>query len=253
MLKLIKRQLIRGVTSLCGMRQYHLIPEWKFADYIFAKHLKVLFDKYDIKVVVDVGGNLGQYATFLREDVQFKGRILTIEPSSSHANALREKFTKDEKWSLVQCALGSEPGRGQLNVAKSPGLDSLLTARTDALPNYWKEGDVVSAEEVSLRTLDEVLSENSINPELVPVYLKIDTQGYDIQVLKGASRSLPGIRALQTEASVIPIYKDMPSHMETLNVLSNSRFTLSAMFPVTHDRASRIIEYDCVAVNDRYA
>jgi hypothetical protein len=66
--------------------------------------------------------------------------------------------------------------------------------------------------------------------------LKIDTQGYDLEVLKGAENTLQSIRALQLEASVRPIYEGMPGFREVLDYLMSRGFALSAMslcwFPI---------------------
>jgi hypothetical protein len=78
--------------------------------------------------------------------------------------------------------------------------------------------------------------------------LKLDTQGFDLEVLKGARKVLPQFKALQTEASVIPIYQGMPSHLDTMSALTALGLHLSGMFPVKCDDALRLVEYDCVFV-----
>lgn len=81
------------------------------------------------------------------------------------------------------------------------------------------------------------------------IYLKIDTQGYDREVLKGASDSLDRISAIQTEMSVTAIYDGMPGYIEMLNFLGNKNFVPSGFFPVNPKPALQLIEFDCCLVN----
>ena len=75
------------------------------------------------------------------------------------------------------------------------------------------------------------------------------TQGFDIEVLRGAGDSLPGVKALQTEASVIGIYKGMPQYMDTIRYLEERGFDITGLYPVSRDSALRLVEFDCVMIN----
>jgi len=83
-------------------------------------------------------------------------------------------------------------------------------------------------------------------------YLKLDTQGFDLEVLKGANEFLRTIRALQTEVAVQTIYKGMPNYEEMLPSLGKHGFSWSNSFPVSHDPALGLIEFDCIAINKKY-
>jgi hypothetical protein len=72
-------------------------------------------------------------------------------------------------------------------------------------------------------------------------------------VLRGAERSLLEVRALQTEASVVGIYKGMPGYMETIDHLTERGFDITGMYPVSRDSALRLLEFDCVMINRRFA
>jgi len=80
-------------------------------------------------------------------------------------------------------------------------------------------------------------------------YLKIDTQGFDIEVLRGAGASLPAVKALQTEASIIGLYKGMPPYMDTLRYLDERGFDITGLYPVSRDSTLRLVEFDCVMIN----
>lgn len=89
-------------------------------------------------------------------------------------------------------------------------------------------------------------------PQLVDVsasriYLKMDTQGFDLEVFAGASAVLDRIAGLQAEVAFQQIYDDVPDYHEALRTFEAQGFAVTGMFPVKRDRKSlRMIEMDCV-------
>jgi hypothetical protein len=101
-------------------------------------------------------------------------------------------------------------------------------------------------EEVAVRRLDDLVAEGlHVGPG--GVWLKLDTQGWDLEVLRGAGRTLAWISGLQIELSALPIYEGSPDYLTVLNELRRLGFGIVALVPVTHDTAGRVIEFDCVA------
>ena len=80
------------------------------------------------------------------------------------------------------------------------------------------------------------------------VYLKMDTQGWDLEVLAGASGCLERIQAFQSEVAMHPIYDGMPALHESLSRFQDLGFGVSGLFPVSLDSNLEVIEFDCVAV-----
>ena len=67
-----------------------------------------------------------------------------------------------------------------------------------------------------------------------------------------AGRLLPSVAALQTEVSVLPIYRQMPNWLTSLQTLKEHSFDVTALFPVSQDPGLRVVEFDCVAVNSAF-
>ena len=85
--------------------------------------------------------------------------------------------------------------------------------------------------------------------------LKMDTQGWDLEVLKGAERSLQRIRAVQTEVSVRPLYEGAPDRVPTMAGLKERGFVFAGMVPVSYRETAEagadplaVLECDYVAV-----
>jgi FkbM family methyltransferase len=239
----IKRSVARAASGM----GYEVIPKWRFDRQPLARHLRKLFQRQKIDCVVDVGGNLGQFRDLLRHEVGFDGWILTYEPVAKYISHLRDRAAGDASWRIYPYALGSEKQEALIHVTHSPGLNSFLAPRTDDL-DFWKREAVVAQERVSINRLDDVFPPLQRELGICSPFLKLDTQGFDLEVVKGAAGVLQFFNAIQTEASVIPIYHGMPTHLETLTDLSSRGYQLSGMFPVTHDDELRLVEYDCVLV-----
>ena len=188
----------------------------------------------------------------LRDKVGFHGQILSFEPVSHVYRALVERAKADPHWSVFPFALGSAPGSAQINVTKAPLRNSLLPPRNDVVTQFWSEDAVTGLETVNIQTIDHVLSEQGIDCSSRGIYLKLDTQGFDLEVARGAAASLTRIRALQLEASIRPIYHGMPSYQEAIAFMNEAGFEISGMFKITSDERLRIVEFDCVMVNNRY-
>jgi hypothetical protein len=96
--------------------------------------------------------------------------------------------------------------------------------------------------------MDAVFEQSLAGLKRPQPYLKLDTQGYDLEVLAGAEKALGQIAALQTELSVKAVYEQMPYYLDTIARLEQMGFEITGLFPIARDNALRVIEFDCVMV-----
>jgi hypothetical protein len=128
-------------------------------------------------------------------------------------------------------------------------FSSFLNPTHDNTELFTKSNSVARQESVEVDTLNCVIPHIYIKDNPSNIYLKIDTQGYDREVLNGASEFLHRIVALQTEMSVTAIYDGMTGYIEMLKYLNDKHFIASGFFPVNSKPALRLIEFDCCLVN----
>ncbi|AOU99395.1 hypothetical protein BI364_16985 [Acidihalobacter yilgarnensis] len=240
------KRTAEGIIARMG---YRLIPEWQLKDADYARHLEALFDLLDIRCVLDVGANKGQYRDFLRRRVGYEGLILSFEPVHELASALSTRAREDEQWEVFEFALGEADTEQTLNVMATSVFSSFLEPDHSVVQDFAADNVLDHKENVGVKRLDTFMAEMSGTREFGNTYLKMDTQGYDLNVLRGARESLRNIRALQSEVSVLGIYTGMPGYMESIEAIRESGFDVTGLFPVTRDDAMRVIEFDCVAVN----
>ena len=238
------------LSSALRTRGWVAFPEWRLPRWPAEQHLKKVFAAYNIDCVFDVGANTGQFRDLLREDVQYAGPIQSFEPVSGNIATLRERARSDPAWRIWPWALGRETQTQTINIYSSPGLSSLLEPDLDAMHKLLPRSDtqITGSEQVSVRRLDEVFAEVTAGLSFKNIFMKLDTQGYDLDVIAGAGRALAKVSALQTELSILPIYQTIPDYKVALQTLAAEGFEISGIFPVTHDHSLRLVEMDCVMV-----
>ena len=201
-----------------------------------------LFDAFEINKVLDVGASKGQYGSWLRK-AGFKGRIISYEPVKQAHKLLVKRSRKDNNWIVPPpTALGDEKGRKEINVSQNLASSSFLDVSGTHLKSAQRAG-YVSAETVDIRRLDAVAAEH-LEPD-DRLFLKIDVQGYEDRVLKGAEGILPVILGIQVELSSVPLYKDQVLFNEAVNDLLKRGFELYELIPGLRDKKSgRLYQFD---------
>jgi len=160
------------------------------------------FMQFDIDCVLDVGANIGQTGTELRS-LGYRGHIASFEPQSKECEILRSIAAKDHSWSVFQFGLGSESGLKTLNISGKGPSSSFLDLSDEALSSN-PDLKYVDTEQVRTHRLDDVFEQ--VTKGHKRVYLKIDTQGFESEVLEGASGVIDRVLGVQLEISLIPQY-----------------------------------------------
>jgi FkbM family methyltransferase len=213
----------------------------------YAGALKQILNSRNINCIIDVGANRGQFALLTRK-LGYRGRIVSIEPGLEAFKVLESLAEADKDWLVLRMALGSKPGKVKLHVTSSDDLSSLLPPAACASVYFPEASQVVRVEEVSMSTLSLLFDELVKGISDPCVFLKIDTQGYDFEVLKGAESILPKISALQIEVAFVPLYEGVPSWHEIILWCESHRFRLHGLFPVLYDPSGYLVEADAIFV-----
>jgi FkbM family methyltransferase len=180
-----------------------------------------LLEHHKIDVVLDVGANIGQFATSLRTELAYSGRILSFEPLTSALAELQLRAARDSLWDVYGYALGRTASMQQIHVAQnsvSSSLLKMLPAHESAVP----ESHYVDSEEIEVRTLDTIF--DGLGCDGRQILLKIDTQGYEAEVLDGSRESLSQIALVQIEMSLSPLYEGQPLFPEMLELMLSLGF-----------------------------
>lgn len=239
------KRVVEGIAGLAGL---DLVPKWRAPTLAMAQKLSMLFNHLAISSVIDIGANKGQYRNFLRNEVGFKGAIFSFEPDPSLSDALtRRAAAEDAKWRVFPFALGAADGTQLFNRMGDSQFNSFHEPNPEQPAHVRMSNRVVSTVPVAVRALDQVAAELG---ELGRAYVKIDTQGFDLEVLKGGRNVIRSALALQTEVSLRPVYKGSPSFAESIAAFQMEGFAIADLFIVASDGYMRAVEFDCVMVRD---
>lgn len=184
------------------------------------KLIKKFYSKNKDKIIIfDVGANKGDYSgsaldVFVNRDV----RIEAFEPSQFTFGQLKERYGKNEKVGIHNLGLGDEAGVVNMYYDQAGSKRASLFKREQRL-----------AESIQLTTIDVFCSSNGITRIN---FLKLDVEGYEFKVLKGALTMLANqkIDFIQFEFGIFDIearifFKDFLSllneHYEFLRILSH--------------------------------
>ncbi len=175
-----------------------------------------------VDLVVDVGANQGQYAGELRRS-GYRGPIISLEPLAEAFEVLAAKSDGDTAWRAIRGAAGSREERLDLRVAGNSVSSSflpMLDRHLEAAPRSAEVG----LESVEVNTLDRLLF-----PDLersATSFIKIDTQGFEREVLAGADRMLDSgkVVGIEIELSLVALYEGAPLWAEMIDLLREQGF-----------------------------
>lgn len=192
--------------------------------------------------VIDVGANTGQFSVAASNEFHCAD-IYPIEPDPRTATKLRQNVPPLIAANIITKAVGERDGTIVFNVNADSQVSSILPLGHDrqrAFPNSV----VMQQISVPLTTLDSIFS---ATPLAKPILLKIDVQGYEDQVIAGASNFLDSVSWVVMEVSFARLYEGEQDFMSIIGLMSNHGFRF--VRPLNFHQAGKsldIIEMDAL-------
>jgi len=214
--------MLRGVLRRSGRE---VVPY--DAEHFFFLQRSRLMAARGINLVLDVGANTGQTGLELREQ-GYRGRIVSFEPLSGPFAELSRAAALDGNWEAVRTALGAEAGSAEINVSgwlPSSSLLPMCGRHVSMLP----QSQYVGTETVRIGRLDDLLPGLTRPGERI--LLKVDTQGFELAVLRGAAVSLRQIELVQLEVSFTDLYEGAPKYHDVMRHIDEQGFDLAGISP----------------------
>jgi FkbM family methyltransferase len=183
-----------------------------------------LFKKHDINCILDVGANIGLYAHAIRHSGYYE-EIISFEPLLDAFNKLEELSSKDQKWTAHNYGLGDFDGETQINIS-SDSVSSSLLDKTTEFDEMFPEMKNIKKESIKIRKLDTIYDDICSNKN---VFLKLDTQGFEKNIIDGGIKSIKKIKGIQLELSVKQLYDNEAIYVDMLKYMSSLGFELKAI------------------------
>jgi FkbM family methyltransferase len=207
--------------------------------------LRRFFSHFRVDCVLDVGANQGQYAKLLRENVGYRGAIVSFEPIPEIARALKRLAKDDPLWFIEELALTDNSGAAPFNVMSDSQFSS-LQAPSGTHPRAAGRWDIATKIIVKCSTVDVEMQRLREKINFSRPFLKMDTQGHDLKVFAGAAQSVATLVGLQSELSFVPLYEGAPTAETALSIYRRSGFVLTALVPNNEGHFPDLLEMDCI-------
>ncbi len=210
--------------------------------------LVALLKHHRIDAVLDVGANVGQYGQRLRE-WGYEGRIVSFEPLSSAHEQLLTQSASDAAWTVApRMAIGDIDGEIDIQVSSETDMSSILP-QSALMKEISPSSAIEATERVPIHRLDTVAKDYV--KEEGRAFLKVDTQGFEPQVLDGSEALLRRLVGVQLEMSLLPIYEGEHDYLTMIRRLAAAGFSLQLVLPGYFERKlGRMLEIDGVFVRE---
>ena len=165
-------------------------------------NLDELYKKYNLKIegVIHIGAHYGQeYDAYIKNNIKY---FIFFEPTKNSFNVLKQKFSNISNIILVNKALGNEIKEMEMYIETANRGQSSSLLKPKLHLKQFPHIQFNSKEIVSMITLD------SYNPDKKYNFINIDVQGYELEVFKGAKKTLENIDYIMTEVNKDEVYEN---------------------------------------------
>ncbi|NMB87349.1 MAG: FkbM family methyltransferase [Chloroflexi bacterium] len=234
------KRLLALLEDPGALRAWLSWPKFSFTAYRMCTRLA----RQDVRprTVLDVGANVGQFAVAAAHI--FPGvQVISFEPEPASFARLQGNIRRLPQVEAHALAVGDLPGQVEFHVnAYSPSSSILPLGEThrQAFP-FAREADLIRVTQVRL---DDFLAGREFRP---PVLMKIDVQGYEDHVLRGAARTLACSDYVLMETSFSPLYQGEQAFRQVLERMEALGFSfLRPLDFVDHPHTGEILQMDAL-------
>lgn len=217
------KEMIKTIINRLG---YDLVP-FTYQTHAIPRQKKIM-ESNQIDLVLDVGANIGNYGHKLFEMMDFNGKVISFEPMKKEFNILNDRCSSYPNWSAENIALGDFNGNSSINISENSVSSSLL----DILPDHTSSAPAskfIEKEDIRVVTLDQFFTVQNIKSS--SIFLKLDVQGFEMEVLKGAQANFDKIKMLHVELSLDELYKNGALFDDIYTYLRSVGFKLVGVEP----------------------
>lgn len=219
----------------------------RYPDLDIRRRFKII-EYCDINKIFDIGANTGQYALNMRQ-LGYDEKIISFEPLEDAFQVLEDISSNDKNWIINKYALGNEDIDSYINVAGNSQSSSIL----EMLPEHIKsapKSKYIAKQEIQIKKVDSIF--DNFYKEGDHIMMKIDTQGYEKNVIDGAEKSLDKIRVIQLEMSIVPLYENELLFVDMIKYLGNRGFQLYSLESGFTDQSTgKLLQVDGIFVNNK--
>jgi len=207
--------------------------------YACTEHVKLLKSIGGINTFIDIGSNRGQFALVARY-TNISSTIYSFEPQSEPASKYKMIFKADKNAILFQSAIGLKEEEKKMYISKRDDSSSILEIGANQT-TIFPGTQTSSAKLIKVAPLHRFLSKRDLVND---VFVKIDVQGFELEVLKGSVDLLEYFDYIYVECSFIELYEKQALADEVITFLNNYSFKLRGVYNMFYDKKGIAVQAD---------
>ena len=205
--------------------------------------LEELVKDLEVDTIIDVGSNKGQFILII--DKFFKNtKVLSFEPISELLEIQKNFFVNRKNIRFFNFGVGSINSKIILNITRQKDSSSIL--EIEKKDKLGKKFDIIEKRQIDIKKLEDVVNSEKLNGS---VLLKLDVQGYELEVLKGAVNILPKIKYIITEVAENQFYKNQVIENVIIKYLNDKNFKIMKFTNIFKIENTNYIQKDVLLVN----
>ena len=189
----------------------------------------------NIETVLDVGANVGLFAASIRKLLP-RAKIYAFEPVEACFEELSNRHSGDRLFRGFPYALGDRDGTAAFNVNDYTASSSMLAMAPTHMEEYPFTAHATPAE-IRVHRLDTVAPELELSG---PMLVKLDVQGFELQVIEGGRETLAAADVIITEVLFAHLYEGQTSFEELHAKLQNLGFRFHGTLEQTHSKRTAL-------------
>ena len=205
--------------------------------------LESLIKDLDIKIIIDIGSNKGQFILLTEKLFNCK-KIYSFEPIKELIEKQKKFFSYRDNINFYNFALGQKTEKKKFFLTKRKDSSSFLKINENINnADYLIENEI----NVNIHCLDNIINNQDLSESTL---VKIDVQGYELEVLKGSLGILKKIKYILIEVSENEIYKNQALSSDIINFLKQKNFSILRENKSTKIKKTNLIQKDILLIND---
>ena len=230
-------KVLKKVANFFG---YTLTRKHKTESLIDLIKLRLIINPCDY--LIDVGANMGDFSYNYR---QMFNNLICFEPNHNLISILNQKFKNNNNIKIFNLGVGDRKESRNFYITNDKGKTlSSIKKQNNIIHKLLKNTRIVDQYNINVITLHDFIIENNLQEK--SIFLKIDTQGNDLEVLHGLKKFIKNIKFIKIEMPVINIYDISYNFLQINEFMDQNNFIPLYIEHITRDKSGRLVEYDVV-------
>ena len=240
--------LIQKIKKLCLILFspklfYQLI---KYGVAASTENFKALKTISECETVFDIGANRGQFSIAVKYFYP-KSNIVAFEPLLEPFDKFNQIFKNDSQVSVFNCAIGLENKDTIIHESKRDDSSSLLPI-TNNQSKIFPGTEEVGTTDIKMKRIDTFIKDIDLQR---PALMKIDVQGFELEVLKSCKEYLSLFDYIYIECSFIELYKGQALTDEIIKFLDNYSFGFYSIYNIHYNKNGSMVQADFLFKNNQ--